>query len=155
MQRLLRVACHATNLAREADESLKPTLIALIVRRYDAGVAEGLAFHEAQPAMGKTGKRGRAPRRVGHKLLRLLIRKQDVLRVLTGPTVSFTNNLAEQDARMMKVQQKISGGFRSEGGAEEFATIRSVLSTARKQGWSLLETLMSNPFSLIGRLRLA
>ena len=156
MQRLLRAACHATNLAREADVTLKPALIALIERRYDAIVAAGMVFHEAQPALGKAGKRGRAPRRVGHNLLlRLLNRKQDVLRFLTDPSVPFTNNLAEQDGRMMKVRQKISGGFRSEDGAKDFATIRSVLSTARKQGWSLLETLMSDPFSLIARLRLA
>jgi transposase len=156
MQRLLRGACHVTNLAREADVPLKSSLIALIERRYDAFIAAGMAFHEAQPPLGKPGKRGRQPRRVGHNLLlRLLTRKQDVLRFLTDPTVPFTNNLAEQDGRMMKVQQKVSGGFRSEDGAEDFATIRSVLSTARKQGWSLLETLMSNPFSLIGRLRLA
>jgi len=155
MQRLLRGACHVTNLAREADVPLKSSLIALIERRYDAIIAAGMAFHEAQPPLGKPGKRGRQPRRVGHNLLlRLLTRKQDVLRFLTDPTVPFTNNLAEQDGRMMKVQQKVSGGFRSEHGAEDFATIRSVLSTARKQGWSLLETLMSNPFSLIGRLRL-
>lgn len=156
MQRLLRGACHVTNLAREADVPLKSSLIALIERRYDAIIAAGMAFHEAQPPLGKPGKRGRQPRRVGHNLLlRLLTRRQDVLRFLTDPTVPFTNNLAEQDGRMMKVQQKVSGGFRSEDGAEDFATIRSVLSTARKQGWSLLETLMSNPFSLIGRLRLA
>jgi transposase len=156
MQRLLRVACHATNLAREADAPLQPTLIALIKRRYDAIVAEGLAFHQAQPELGKIGKRRRAPRRLGHNLLlRLLTRKQDVLRFLTDPSVPFTNNLAEQDARMMKVQQKVSGGFRAEGGAKPFATIRSVLSTARKQGRSLLEILMSDPFSLIGRLRMA
>jgi transposase len=156
MQRLLRVACHVTNLAREAGVAMKPGLIALIQRRYDAISAAGMAFHEAQLALGKPGQRGRQPRRVGHNLLlRLFTRKQDVLRFLTDPTVPFTNNLAEQDGRMMKVRQKISGGFRSEGGAKDFATIRSVLSTARKQGWSLLETLMSDPFSLIGRLRLA
>ena len=91
---------------------------------------------------------------MGHnRLLRLLTRKHDVLRCLTDPTVPFTNNLAEQDARMMKVQQKISGGFRSEAGARDFATIRSVLSTARKQGWSLLETLLSEPVRLADRLR--
>jgi len=156
MQRLLRRACHATNLAREQGVPLKPSLIARIDRCYDTIVAAGLLFHEAQPELTKAGRRGRRPRRVGHNfLLRLSTRKQDVLRFLTDPTVPFTNNLAEQDARMMKVQQKVSGGFRSDDGATEFATIRSVLSTARKQGWSLLETLMSNPVSLIGQLRLA
>jgi transposase len=75
----------------------------------------------------------RASRRVGHSLLlRLLNRKRDVLRFLTDPSVPFTNNLAEQDGRMMKARQKISEGFRSEDSAKDFATIRSVLSTARK-----------------------
>jgi len=84
MQRMLRRTCQATNLAREAKVSLKPSLIALIVRRYDAITAAGLAFHEAQPALTKIGKRGRPPRRVGHNLLlRLATRKQDVLRFLT------------------------------------------------------------------------
>jgi Transposase IS66 family len=68
-------------------------------------------------------------------------RKQDVLRFLIDPQVPFTNNLAEQDGRMMKLRQKISGGFRSEDGAKDFAVIRSVLSTARKQGWDVLQTL--------------
>ena len=156
IQRLLRRACHATNLAPAPGVPLKPGLIALIEQCYDRTIAHGLRFHEAQPELTKAGRRGRQPRRVGHNLLlRLMTRKQDVLRFLTDPTVPFTNNLAEQDARMMKVQQKISGGFRSGGGANEFATIRSVLSTARKQGWNLLETLMSDPFSLIRQLQLA
>jgi len=50
-----------------------------------------------------------------------------VLRFLSDPNVPFTNNLAEQDARMMKLRQKISGGLRSEDGATDFATIRSLL----------------------------
>jgi transposase len=51
--------------------------------------------------------------------------------------------LAERDGRMMKLRQKISGGFRSEVGAKDFAVIRSVLSTARRQGWNILLTLTS------------
>jgi transposase len=154
MQRLLRLACHLTNLARERDVPLKPGLIALIERRYDAIVAQGLAFHDAQPALAKTRRRGRPPRRVGHNLLlRLSTRRQDVLRFLTDPTVPFTNNIAEQDGRMMKLRQKISGGFRSEEGAKDFAVIRSVLSTARKQGWNILQTLTGDPARMITDLR--
>jgi transposase len=156
MQRLLRRACHVTNLAREQGVPLKPGLLALIERCYDRVLAEGLAFHEGQPALAKTHQRGRPPRRVGHNLLlRLSIRKQDVLRFLTDPRVPFTNNLAERDGRMMKLRQKISGGFRSEDGAKDFAVIRSVLSTARKQGWNMLQTLTAEPTRLMADIRVA
>ena len=156
MQRLLRRACHAANLARERGVPLKPGLIALIERCYDGILANGLAFHEAQPTLAKAKRRGRQPRRVGHNLLlRLSTRKQDVLRFLTDPSVPFTNNLAERDGRMMKLRQKISGGFRAENGAKDFAVIRSVLSTARKQGWNMLRTLTSEPVRLIADIRVA
>jgi transposase len=155
MQRLLRRACHATNLARERGVPLKPSLIALFDRCYDMIVVEGLRFHQAQPELAKAGRRGRQPRRVGHNfLLRLSARKSDVLRFLTDPRVPFTNNLAEQDGRMMKLRQKISGGFRSHDGAKDFAVIRSVLSTARKQGWTMLQTLVADPAHLIAAIRL-
>src|SRR5579862_1044514 len=99
---------------------------------------------------------GAAADGVGHNLLlRLSTRRLDVLRFLTDPSVPFTNNLAERDGRMMKLRQKISGGFRSEQGAVDFAVIRSLISTARKQGWDLLETLTANPAKLIDNLRLA
>ncbi|MGH7050897.1 MAG: IS66 family transposase [Acetobacteraceae bacterium] len=154
MQRLLRRACHAASLARELDVALKPSLIALIARRYDAIVADGLAFHQAQPALTKTRPRGRRPRRAGHNLLlRLSTHRQDVLRFLADPRVPFTNNLAERDGRMMKLRQKISGGFRFEAGAKDFPVIRSALSTARKQGWEILATLTGDPDHLIAKLR--
>jgi transposase len=146
MQRLLRRSCLVTNLAREQTVPLSAALIALLGRGYDAILAEGLALHEAQPALAKARRRGRPPRRVGHNLLlRLSTRKHDVLRFLTDPNVPFTNNVAEQDGRMMKLRQKISGGFRSEHGAKDFAVIRSVLSTARKQG-----RMCSRPWPLPG-----
>jgi transposase len=159
MQTLLRRTCHATNLAREQDVQLPPGFIALAQRRYDAILLQGFAFHEAQPALVRASgkakiRRGRTPRRVGHNLLlRLSTRKHDVLRFLSDPAVPFTNNLAERDARMMKLRQKISGGFRCEQGATDFGIIRSVLSTARKQGWDLLRTLTATPHHLIAHLR--
>jgi transposase len=160
MQRLLRRACHAGNLARERGVPLKPRLIACFECRYDAVLAEGLAFHETQaPLLQATTKaggkrRGRAPRRTGHNLLlRLATRKQDTLRFLHNPAVPFTNNQAERDVRMMKLRQKISGGFRSPEGAIDFATIRSFLSTARKQGWNMIDALTQDPVNLANSLR--
>ena len=93
------------------------------------------------------------PRRPGHNLAaRLTDFKAEALRFLADFAVPFTNNQAEQDIRMMKVKMKISGGFRTHTGAEIFATIRSVLSTARKQGWNMLERLSAPPARLIAAL---
>ena len=160
MHRLLRRACHAVNLARERGSPLKPGLIALFGRRYDAFVAEGLALHEAQaplrPDDAPLGRkrRGRKARRTGHNLLlRLANRREDVLRFLADPNVPFTNNLAERDVRMMKVKQKISGGFRSLEGALDFAVIRSFISTAKKQGWNVIQALTQDTKLSITALR--
>ena len=161
MQRVLRRACHAANLARDRGVPLKPSLIALIERCYDAIIAEGLAFHEAQaplaqPVKGGGKRRGRVPRRTGHNLLlRLATRKQDTLRFLHDPKVPFTNNQAERDGRMMKLRQKISGGFRSVEGAMDFALIRSLFSTAKKQGWNVIDALTCDPANLAKSLRLS
>ena len=78
-----------------------------------------------------------------------------MLRSVTNLDVPFTNNQAEQDGRMMKLKQKISGGFRSQEGAEDFAVIRSFISTARKQGWNVIKALMENPETMIAHLRAA
>ena len=162
MQRLLRRAGHAANLARERGLPLKPPLIECFERRYDAILAEGLVFHEAQAPLAQAAtkaggkRRGRAPRRTGHNLLlRLTTRKQDTLRFLHDPTVPFTNNQAERDGRMMKVKQKISGGFRCLDGATDFANIRSFISTAKKQGWNVIQAIAQDPQILINFLRLA
>jgi transposase len=162
MQRLLRRACHVTNRARERGIPMKPRLIECFERHYDTIIAEGLLFHEAQAPLVSTvikggGKRrGRTPRRTGHNLLlRLATRKEDTLRFLHDATVPFTNNQAERDGRMMKLRQKISGGFRSLEGAMDFALIRSFLSTARKQDWNIIDALNRNPSNLAKSLRLS
>jgi transposase len=162
MQRLLRRACYAVNRARERGVPLKPRLIECFERRYDTILAEGLVFHEAQLPLvraaikGGGKRRGRAPRRTGHNLLlRLATRKEDTLRFLHDPTVPFTNNQAERDGRMMKLRQKISGGFRSLQGALDFALIRTFFSTAKKQGWNFIDALTHDPSNLAKSLRLA
>src|ERR1700750_383348 len=70
-------------------------------------------------------------------------------------TLRYARNEGMLEGRMMKLRQKISGGFRSMDGAMDFAVIRSLLSTARKQGWDILQTLNANPDSLIADLRVA
>ena len=65
----------------------------------------------------------------------------------------FTNNEAERTLRMMKRRQKISGGFRSTGGTEEFAILRTIIATAQKQGRNILDALTSPAERLITNIQ--
>ena len=96
------------------------------------------------PLKPKKKKRGRpAKTKSQNLLLRLDDFETSALAFLHDINVPFTNNLAEQDIRMIKVRLKISGCFRTVHGAEHFARIRSYLSTARKQNLNILDSITS------------
>jgi transposase len=146
MRDLLRDANRAVGEARaRADKALEPPVLAVFETRFWDILREGLAFHRKLPRLPRPA-RGRDKRRPGENLLRRLHKfKDDVLRFLLDFDVPFTNNLAEQALRMMKVKMKISGAFRTFDAAHNFATLRTVTATARKQRWNILQTLAANP----------
>ena len=152
---LLVEANQAVEKAREAGaNSLVPSVLAGFLDRYWKILREGLAFHRSLPRLPRhSSNRGRTKRRPGHNLLIRLHRfKDDVLRFLFDFSVPFTNNLAEQALRMMKVKMKISGAFRTFEAACDFAALRSIVATARKQGWNILQTLTTTPHAIIHAL---
>ena len=115
-----------------------------LLKIYHVIVQRGLEYHQSLPPLKRKNNRGKIKRRKGHNLLRRLSNyDEDVLRFLHQSNAPFTNNQAERDIRMMKCKQKISGGFRSFEGAEDFAAIRSFISTAKKQGLNVLDALTS------------
>ena len=83
--------------------------------------------------------------------MRLDTHAEDVLRSATDFSDPFDNNLCERDVRMVIIAQKISGGFRSTEGAENFHAFQSYLSTAAMQGVNRLAALQQlsngNPWS--------
>jgi hypothetical protein len=112
------------------------------VTRYFEILATGYA---AQPPPSEdvgTRRRGRRKQSAAKNLLDALQHRADqVLALLDDLRVPFTNNQAERDLRMVKVQQKIAGTFRSASGATAFCRIRSYLSTMHKQGHTMLSSL--------------
>jgi len=103
---------------------------------YHQLVETGLAAQP--PPLPQHKHRGRVKQTKAKNLLDRLQRDaQAILRFMTDFRVPFTNNGSEQDLRMMKVQQKISGTFRSETGPTAFCRIRGYFSTMAKQGYRL------------------
>ena len=133
----------ATEQAREQGKSrLDPLEVVDWEARFLDLLDEGDRLHPH--ALAPPGGRGRCKQSPARNLLdRLRKHQQAVLAFLEDLRVDFDNNLAERDLRMVKVQQKVSGCFRSVAGAEAFSCIRGYLSTLRKQGMPLLSALQA------------
>jgi transposase len=131
----------ATDQAREQGlATLHPLEVADWQAQFVALVAHADAT--TPTAQAPPGRKGRAKQSAARNLLNRLIGDQEaVLAFLHHLVVPFDNNQAERDVRMVKVQQKVSGSFRSEAGATIFCRIRGYLSTLRKQGLDLLASL--------------
>lgn len=144
LKALLREMKAATDHARASGQfHLAPAMHADFLDRYQALLKAGLAANPP-PAdqQRRPGQRGRLAQTPARNLLeRLLLQQEEVLAFLDDLTIPFDNNQAERDLRDLKVQQKVSGCFRSEWGADAYARIRGYLATLRKQGQSLLAAL--------------
>lgn len=143
MKDLLIKANAAVDAAKAENRTrLEDKEVSHFVRRYKKIIAQALAVNPPpEPIPGKRGKPKDS--KAGNLARRLKAHRRQALAFMYDFSVPFTNNLAEQDIRMMKVQQKVSGTFRSPEGATNFCRIRSYLSTARKQGMAALAVLVT------------
>jgi transposase len=138
---LLDIKAAVEQARAESRSSLHPLEVADWKARYSALLAEGYQANPPDPPP-ETARRGRRKQSAARNLLDRLSQHQDaVLLFLDNFAVPFDNSLAERDIRMVKVQQKVSGCFRSPAGAVAFCRIRGYLSTLRKQGLAVLTAL--------------
>ena len=146
---LLTLALEQVEGARaEGARELDAVTLDTIRTEYRRIVAAGW---EANPLPAEEPREPTEPRRRGRRaqskarnlLTRLDRYEEETLAFTSDFEVPFDNNQAERDLRMMKVEQKISGGFRSEEGAHRFGRIRGYLATMRKQGQPMLAAIES------------
>jgi transposase len=132
---LLEMKREVERVRAEGGRRLDYERLVSLTQSYDRLIVEGLQW--PPPA----GVPEQVRKQALNLLLRLERRKEEVLLFLTDFSVPFDNNHAERDLRMIKLQQKTSGCFRTEEGARRFCRIRSYLSTTRKQGHEVLHAL--------------
>ncbi len=135
---LLVEAKHAVDAARDAGrDSLEDTVLHSIRTRYGQLIQKGWAANPEPSGRRRAGHEKKA----FNLLKRLDTQRADVLRFSSDFALSWDNNQAERDVRMVKVQQKISGTWRTLEGARHYCAIRSYISTMRKHGRPVLDGL--------------
>lgn len=144
LKTLLREMKAAVAAAQAAGgTSLPPSQRHTLHSRYEALLLAGLGANPPPPPLPpgvrQRGRRKQSPAR--NLLERLWLGQAEVLGFMDDFTIPFDNNQAEQDLRMYKVQQKISGCFRADAGAHAYCRIRGYLSTLRKRRHALLQAL--------------
>jgi len=140
-QKMFDLLLDMNNFAEKQTEQLTPEQKEPWIAKYREIIAQGWKENPL-PKKPPKKKKGRSAKTKSQNLLTRLGDFEDsALAFLHDLNVPFTNNLAEQDIRMIKVRLKISGCFRTVKGAEHFARIRSYLSTARKQGRNILDSI--------------
>ena len=145
---LLRMHRSVAACRDRAGPFVAPQLAAWILK-YQALLLEGFAENPEPQAPPGPRPRGRPKHtKAQNLLLRLRQHERSVLAFLYDSRVPFSNNQAEQDLRMMKVQQKISGTFRTMQGARMFARIRAYVSTVRKNNRDVFQEIIA---ALAGR----
>jgi transposase len=143
MRHLLVEIKAAVEAARQAGATeLAAGVVQTFAARYQQILEAGRAANPPPAEARPPGQRGRRKQSKAQNLLDRLARRQGaVLAFMADFAVPFDNNQAERDIRMMKVEQKISGGFRTAEGASMFCRIRGYISTMRKQGQHVLTAL--------------
>ena len=127
---------------KKAGGSLSKKAAKKFTKRYRTILTRGSRECPLTKGLGAKPKRGRRKKSKSRNLLdRLREYEMEVLRFMSDKRVPFTNNQGENDIRMTKVQQKISGCFRSIEGAKIFCRIRGYLSTCRKHSVEPTEAL--------------
>jgi len=139
---LLEIKKHVDTARARGETCLDDAARATFVARYHTIVAEGYAANPPPALDTAPKKRGRPKQSTARNLLdRLSGDWREVLAFMTDWRVPFDNNQAERDLRMIKVQQKVSGCFRSPTGPVAFCRLRGYLSTLKKQGQAVLPAL--------------
>jgi hypothetical protein len=138
-EKMITLLVETNNLKKE--DKLDERAIKSMEQQYRKITQQGKQ-EEPEKIIPVIKKRGRVAKTKSLNLLEAFInRPQEILRFVYDNNVPFDNNLAERDLRMVILKQKISGCFRTLHGAEVFCRIRSYISTARKQGYGVLDAI--------------